>query len=155
MFKAAGIPPGEALSVSLGELVLFAVTAPIGRGWAIDAVGWIDTGFLLDGGIAAALQVLTGNKLYHKRSDIERSQLRYTGIASNRVDDPSEQVSAHRNGNPATAPIETAQPRWRLRLRGDMLIDRCVFGKLTVNHSFTHGSCGGFLFERSFPSGQR
>lgn len=61
---AAGIPRAETERLSLGKLVLFALTAPIGRNWAIEAVGWIEAGCPLDDDIAEALEQFSRDKRF-------------------------------------------------------------------------------------------
>jgi hypothetical protein len=59
---AAGIPRAEAAELSLSKLVVFALTAEIGRGWALNAVDWIIAGFPVDENVATALEHLAQQK---------------------------------------------------------------------------------------------
>jgi hypothetical protein len=61
---AAGIPRAEAGEVSLSKLVAFALTADIGQGWALDAIGWIASGFPINDEIASALECLAQRRRF-------------------------------------------------------------------------------------------
>jgi hypothetical protein len=64
---AAGLARAEAERVSLPRLVIFALTAPIGRSWGEHAVSWIEAGFPIDDEIASALEQVAQDKRYQQR----------------------------------------------------------------------------------------
>lgn len=64
---AAGLARAEAERVSLRRLVVFALTAPIGRSWGEHAVSWIEAGFPIDDEIASALEQVAQDKRYQQR----------------------------------------------------------------------------------------
>jgi hypothetical protein len=64
---AAGLARAEAERVSLRRLVVFALSAPIGRSWGEHAVSWIEAGFPIDDEIASALEQVAKDKRYQQR----------------------------------------------------------------------------------------
>jgi hypothetical protein len=65
---AAGIPRAEVARLSLSKLVVFALTAEIGQGWPLAAVGWMTSGFPIDDEIATALEHLAQQRRFPQRT---------------------------------------------------------------------------------------
>ncbi len=64
---AAGLPRAEAEDVPLWELVVFALTGPMKRGWGGHAVSWIEAGFPIDDEIASALEQVAQDRRFLQR----------------------------------------------------------------------------------------
>jgi hypothetical protein len=64
---AAGLARAEAERISLRQLVVFALTGPMRRGWGGYAVSWIEAGFPIDDEIASALEQVAQDKRFQQR----------------------------------------------------------------------------------------